>query len=50
MKSYLFDILGLSGAGLVVGGAALIHPPSAMIVAGAMLLAVGCMGARRWAS
>ncbi|MBS9476228.1 hypothetical protein [Ancylobacter radicis] len=42
----LFDALGIVGAVSVVVGCALIHPPSAFIVGGLLLMGAAILGAR----
>ncbi|MDR6953796.1 hypothetical protein J2X65_003159 [Ancylobacter sp. 3268] len=46
--SFLWDIVGLSGAGLVVGGIAMMHVPSACIAGGLALIGLAIRGARRF--
>lgn len=40
------DVAGLMGLGLVTGGVAMIHVPSALIVCGGLLLGAAIMAAR----
>lgn len=41
------DVAGLIGVGLITGGVAMIHVPSAMIVCGALVLGGAILAARR---
>lgn len=49
MKQILIDIVGLLGAACIVTGCALIYPPLALLVGGALAVGVSIIGANRWA-
>ncbi len=43
--SWIMDTIGIVGAALIVAGVAVVHWPTGMIVAGAMLLATAILAA-----
>ena len=43
--SYLWDVLAVAGAALLLGGVWLVYPPAALIIGGAGLVAVAWRGA-----
>jgi hypothetical protein len=46
MKSWLVDVFGIVGAGLITTGATLIYVPAGFITGGVLLLAAAVLAAR----
>jgi len=49
MRAWALDIISVVGAALVVSGVAMWSIPAGVVTCGGFALAVGILGAKRWA-